>query len=214
MKRDWVETEDGTHTLRAANGEYYNDMQGGLCTAFSAFAQAGGLLVAGDRVQVLDVGFGLGLNATAAWATLRDIGAELMLTAIEPDADILDAFAEWPAPFSLRAPREDIGAALAGKRVPGLSVRLLPCGLEDAADRIAASYHAIFFDPWSPATQPALWQPDLLADLYRRLRPGGSLAARAYGSDPLAPLHAADLPAEAQCWPGGAGQSVRAKKPK
>ncbi|MEW5791931.1 MAG: MnmC family methyltransferase [Pseudomonadota bacterium] len=213
-QRDWVPTADGTVTLRAANGETYNDLEGGVHTAFSAFAYGASLLMAGERVSVLDIGFGLGVNAAAAWATLRDIGAQLVLTAIEPDTEILDCFGDWPAPFTLREPREDMAKAMRGQPVKNLEIRLIKQMLQEAGSAISAGYHAIFFDPWSPAVQPELWQPELLADLYKRLRPGGHLVARSHGTEPLAPFTAAGLDAELLRWPGGRAESVRVSKPK
>ncbi|MEK8090105.1 hypothetical protein [Thermithiobacillus plumbiphilus] len=214
MELDWIPTEDGTFTLRHASGETYNDPEGAVHTAFSAFAYGGGLLSAGERVRVLDIGFGLGLNATAAWATLRQIGAEMDLVAIEPDQEILDVFDAWPAPFSVREPREALGKALHGQQIKDLSVRMIRLPLDEALEQARAGYHAIFLDPWSAAVQPEMWEPARLEGLLERLLPGRSMVFRSYGDETFDALQAAGLPVERLDWPAGHGHSFRIQRSK
>ncbi len=141
-------------------------------------------LAALPEAQVVEVGFGLGLNFLVTLERFLLRGANLRYLAFEPDPvhpEILDRYyglvptlpqvqdairAAWEAPE---------GFAIAG---PGwsLEVRFVPF----QPGTLPASWaDAVYYDPFSPSANPDAWQKDLLAEARRGLRHGGVLVSYA-----------------------------------
>ena len=201
MSATWrrLRTEDGSPTLvHPVHGEACHGREGAWLQARQRYAAGCGLPArarAGDRVRLLDVGTGVGWNLAAALHAVASGGARLEAHTFELDRAPLEAsrdLAHSPglepeAARSLRA----VGAALAiALDAPGRPVPLVRGGVErgtvvlhlgDARDtlpQLAAEpvFDAVFLDPFSPAVAPELWAEPFVAQLARRLAPGGLLA--------------------------------------
>ncbi|MFN0114307.1 MAG: tRNA (5-methylaminomethyl-2-thiouridine)(34)-methyltransferase MnmD [Paracoccaceae bacterium] len=165
-------------------GDPYFSLQGGLAEARHVFLAGNGLptrLCSGFRVA--ETGFGTGLNLLALALAWEETGrpGRLAFTSFEahpmPPADMARAhaafpelgsvsselvarWAEGPCTFALR--RIDVTI------VEGDARATLPAW-QGRAD-------AWFLDGFSPARNPDLWTPALLADIARHTAPGGSFA--------------------------------------
>lgn len=212
---DWsvAETGDGSWTLvHPGHGEACHSRAGAWHEARERYARACRLARAGERasrggraVRLLDVGTGLGLNLAAALEALAPSGAPLLARTLELERSAVErTLAErprrpvppdvepwWGAVASaleqaLAAPAREVPLVVGGRSAG--SLRLL---LGDARATLPAlgepePFEAVFLDPFSPRADPALWEPAFLAEVARRLAPGGwlstytvSLAARA-----------------------------------
>lgn len=126
----------------------------------------------GAPLCVWDVGLGAGTNAVAALTAARDLGSarrrELVVSSFEIDlAPLRLALGDEPG-FPFLRPFASAAEMLTRDQrwsEAGLSWQLY---LGDAAPlwRNAPSADIIFFDPFSPASNPALWTPAS----FRRLR--------------------------------------------
>jgi len=141
------------------------------------------------RFTVLETGFGLGLNFLATWRAWREHaspGARLDYLAVEkhpPRSDDLDlvlrAFPElereakelvarWPwlmgGVYRLEFESGRVALSLAfGEALAGLR-------------SLTAEADAVYLDGFSPAKNPEMWSPELVAEVARRMRPGATLA--------------------------------------
>ncbi|MFK7753949.1 MAG: tRNA (5-methylaminomethyl-2-thiouridine)(34)-methyltransferase MnmD [Sedimentitalea sp.] len=133
-----------------------------------------------DGFHIAELGFGTGLNLLAsmqAW----DLPGRLFFTSFEafpmaaPDmARALDVFPDLAA---LAAPliamveagqtRADLGA---------VTVELIIGDARDTLPKWAGRADAWFLDGFSPAKNPELWQPDLMAEVARHTAQGGTAA--------------------------------------
>ena len=125
----------------------------------------------GPGFHIAELGFGTGLNFLAALAAFRAAGI--------PGTLHFTSFEAYPMP------REAQIRALA--RYPDLPVDAL-AGAEDAVltviegdarktlPRWQGTADAWFLDGFAPARNPELWEPELLAEVARHTRPGGTAA--------------------------------------
>lgn len=133
--------------------------------------------------HIAELGFGTGLNALAALAAWREVGCDgpLRFTSFErfpmAVADMSRALAVYPA---MRALAEPILAALAtgASRVdlPDISLDVVLGDARETLPDWPGLADAWFLDGFSPARNPELWEPALLAQVARHTVPGGTAA--------------------------------------
>ena len=162
----------------------YYSLENGLAESRHVFV-AGNDLPArfAPGFHIAELGFGTGLNLIAARAAWRAAGitGPLRFTSFEafpmPPADAMRALAAFPETEGYAA---DIAAALTDPAKPlmrpDLELRLVIGDARQTLRHWAARADAWFLDGFSPARNPELWQPDLMADLARHTGPGGSFA--------------------------------------
>ncbi|MGI3212267.1 tRNA (5-methylaminomethyl-2-thiouridine)(34)-methyltransferase MnmD [Roseovarius tibetensis] len=136
-----------------------------------------------DGFHIAELGFGTGLNLLAALAAWRAAGVSGRLH--------YTSFEAWPiAPADMRrahsrfAEIEPIATELApfwragATRIerPDLSFRLVTGDARHTLTHWHDMADAWFLDGFSPAKNPALWQPDLMAEVARHTCPGGTAA--------------------------------------
>ncbi|MCR9124636.1 MAG: tRNA (5-methylaminomethyl-2-thiouridine)(34)-methyltransferase MnmD [Rhodobacteraceae bacterium] len=163
----------------------YYSLENGLAETEHVFLAGNGLperLAPG--FEVAELGFGTGLNLLATWRAWDRAGrpAPLRFTSFEafpmaPDDMVraLAPFAELSA-HATRLAQVWTGAEGAVTLAPGLVLNLV---LGDARERLCdwdGAADAWYLDGFSPARNPELWQPDLMAEVARHTRPGGTAA--------------------------------------
>ncbi len=137
---------------------------------------------AGEFV-VWDVGLGAAANATAVLRATREIPGRLRLVSFEnttaPLAFALQHQTELPSLADYEAPLRALLASGQTRFRDGcqevewtLTVADFPAWLAAVAPTVAPPPpHAILFDPFSPAKNPAMWTLDVFTRLFRRLDP-------------------------------------------
>jgi len=200
MSTDWVPrpTDDGSWTLEAVElGEACHSLAGAWQQARERYARGCRLGERGrehalrERLALLDVGTGLGLNLAAALAELDGTRTALHALTLERSPEVIAAGCDlydrpelragpwepWHAPV-----RAALRRALAAPGTPvdlggrgTLTLRLGDARLTlEAAD--AGPFDAVFLDPFSPRRAPELWEEPFLAAIARRMAPGSWLA--------------------------------------
>ena len=129
--------------------------------------------------QIAELGFGTGLNAAAALRAWRDacVAGTLRFTSFElyplvPDA-VETALSKFP---DLSSEAHDVTRSLAGHVVPDLQLEVIAGDARDTLARWQGAADAWFLDGFSPAKNPELWEPQLLADIGRHTAPNGTFA--------------------------------------
>jgi tRNA U34 5-methylaminomethyl-2-thiouridine-forming methyltransferase MnmC len=135
-----------------------------------------------DGFHVAELGFGTGLNALVVWDAWVRSGQKgvLHFTSFEAypmsQADMARAHTAFPA-FDGR--RDALLAAWGGGGVYDLPQLRLEVIAGDARNTLPVwqgAADAWFLDGFSPAKNPELWQPDLMAEVAERTRKGGTCA--------------------------------------
>ncbi|WP_034384757.1 tRNA (5-methylaminomethyl-2-thiouridine)(34)-methyltransferase MnmD [Deinococcus sp. YIM 77859] len=213
---DIILTPDGSRTAFSLRfGEAYGSRHG-------AAAQARHVFLEGTQTQthpaprVLEVGFGLGVNFRVTLAHTAQRNAPLTYVAYEFD----------PAPPDLlRA----VGEGGEGAEHPAWAALLAAWGQQSPlvvrTEHVALTVHfadvrtaalpvgwatALYLDGFSPARNPEVWTPELLARLARALAPGGILATYSAAGHVRRTLAATGLKVEKRPGPPGKRECLRA----
>ena len=132
--------------------------------------------------HVAELGFGTGLNMLAlALACQGDCPGPVQFTSFEafPLAapDIARALGAFPEAFAVAGPF--LAAWANGERHFTLGALMVEVIIGDAREtlpRWRGAADAWFLDGFSPARNPELWSPDLMAEVARHTAPGGTFA--------------------------------------
>ncbi len=178
---DW---RDGTLPVSRRFDDPYFSLQDGLAETRHVFLAGNHLpnrLV--DGFHIAELGFGTGLNmlATAlAWAQTGRAG-RVHFTSFEafPLAapDIARALQAFPEVLPTAEPFLDQWAK--GQReiiLPSLTLTVIIGDARESLPEWQGRADAWFLDGFSPAKNPELWSPDLLAEVARHTNPGGTIA--------------------------------------
>ena len=176
------------------------------------------------RFQIAELGFGTGLNALAAAAEWRAAGRAGMLrhTAFEAHpmsaGDMARALRPWPelAPLA----RVLVEAWAAGERLialpgseGGVEIEVIEGDARETLPRWRGAAEAWFLDGFSPARNPELWEPALLAALVEISAPGATLSTYSAAVGPRATLAAAGFGVERAPGFGRKKHMTRARLP-
>jgi tRNA 5-methylaminomethyl-2-thiouridine biosynthesis bifunctional protein len=173
-------------------GDVYFSRDDGLAETRAVFLEGCGLPDAWrgrDRFTVAELGFGTALNIAALldlWRRTRPKGGRLHIFSVEgfplTAAEAARALGAWP---ELAAATEALianwPAATPGFHrvdLPGFDA-VLDVGVGDAAwalEQWSGSADAWFLDGFSPALNPGMWSPEVMALIAKRSAPGAHLA--------------------------------------
>lgn len=136
-----------------------------------------------DGFHIAELGFGTGLNLAAAlhlWRATRQAG-RLRYTGFEAFPMAADEMAKALAAFpELGAETTAMIAARAAGRwrveTADLCAEILPGDARESLPRWPGRVDAWFLDGFAPAKNPELWGVQLMAEVARHTRPGGSFA--------------------------------------
>jgi tRNA U34 5-methylaminomethyl-2-thiouridine-forming methyltransferase MnmC len=175
---------DGGVPVSTRFDDPYFSLAGGLEETRHVFLQGNDLPTRfGPGFQIAELGFGTGLNLIAALLDWRAAGRQDRLCytsfeafpmSAEEMARALDAFpAARPAAAPLLAQWAE------GRRVielPDLRVDVILGDARETLPRWPGQADAWFLDGFSPAKNPELWAPDLMAEVAAHTAPGGTFA--------------------------------------
>ncbi len=177
-----VTTDDGSHTLFNEHiGEHYHSTFGAIQESAHIFIQ-GALDEFRDkqsRVNILDIGFGTGLNAllTMLWADKNS--QQIHYHALEAYpisyeiAGSLNYFEKLHIDQDLFLKLHQ-AADLPFKISDNFTLEKEINTLENMSF-LKAKYDVVYFDTFSPDVQPELWTADVFQKLFRTMKEGGIL---------------------------------------
>ena len=198
-------TADGSLTFFSeAFGELFHSHTGARQEAemkFVAACQLAKKAPGGNRLQLLDICYGLGYNTAAALACIwrANPQCQVKLIALELEASVpAQAIAEnllnpWPQPIPQLLQQLSLSHHL---ETEGFSGQFY---LGDARQHIQKisqrdfKADAIFLDPFSPPKCPQLWTVDFLSQVSQCLKPSGILATYSCAASVRAALGLAGL---------------------
>jgi len=180
MNRQLILTEDGSHSLYVPElDEQYHSIHGAIQESEHVFIQSGLALCQKEEINILELGFGTGLNALLALIyadknnrKITCISSEKYpLTASEYEllnyANKIDPFYN-EAFMQLHKCRwnkeEYIGEQFSLLKINGdfRAIELAPLPLFDL----------VFFDAFAPNKQPDLWNEDVYSKIYNHCNSG------------------------------------------
>lgn len=223
MKREFLTTGDGSVTIRIPEwDEQYHSKHGAIAEAEHVFIAMGlhHLLDSVDykEINVMEVGFGTGLNAFLTFLDSGNLGVTINYTGIEAYPVTISEIEKLNYPELLNASESDflkfhespweISSEINSKFAL-LKRKQLFSEIEDIDQ-----YHLIYFDAFGARVQPELWTEAIFKKMYDALKPGGILVT--YSSKGSVRRAMLEVGFEVERLPGPPGkrQMLRAVKTK
>ncbi len=168
-----------------------------------------------DRpTEVLELGFGTGLNALLTWREAEKTGRSIAYTSIEPFPLLLDEalllnYAEADEREGFLRMHAETNGELALSNLFRLRRRLAEYPAHPSENQ---HYHVMYYDAFGPATQPELWTPECFAKAFEALVEGGVLVTYCAKGQVRRDLVVAGFDVERLPGPPGKREMLRAWK--
>ena len=206
-----ISTADGSHTLRSKQlGECYHSTNGALQESEHVFISSGFKAVEKDGINILEVGFGSGLNAMLTHIEAERRGKTVYYEAVErypisvKDAGGLN-YSQLLSVDNEKyfLPLHRAQWATSVKLSPFFTLRKEQVDLLSYTPGIA-SFDLIYFDAFAPDTQPELWSEAIFAKLYEHMAAGAMLLT--YSAKGMVKQHLRSVGLKVERLPGAAGK--------
>ena len=186
MKRSLVISDDGSHTLKVEElNEHYHSTYGALGESMHVFIRAGlyhKLEEMPCRLNVLELGYGTGLNALLTVTSIYHLNLKINYAAIEPYPLEQEILSRLNYPEMIDHPEasmlfDKLHAADWGKSVEikaGFSLHKIEARFEDLS-LDDTRFDLVYFDAFGPDVQPELWTGEVFMKIAETTSPGGIL---------------------------------------
>jgi len=181
MKREFRVTEDGSHTLYLPElDEPYHSIHGAIQESLHVFLGQGFLTLDKPSVNILEIGFGTGLNALLTLAEAKRRSIEVQYHAIEKyplDYEEyshlnFETFIDGISPGSLMK-LHDAPWEKAARITENFTL------IKELSDIRAMNpkgpFDLVYFDAFAPQKQAHLWTEQIFSSIFKALEPGGIL---------------------------------------
>jgi len=173
-------TDDGSKTIYSETyKETYHSVNGAVTESMHVFINAGFRFCSQNPIKILEIGFGTGLNAllTLREAKIKAVMVEyqsLELFPLEKSwIQKLDYSVELSTDLSIFSALHETPWGRNIEIIPGFQLYKMNADLVkfDFFDH----YNLIYFDAFSPETQPELWTFDIFKKIFEHMKEGGIL---------------------------------------
>lgn len=216
-------TEDGSHTLfvREIN-EHYHSVHGAISESRHVFIEAGfnHIVVQNPKINLLEVGFGTGLNALLTCLAAQNMNVQVNYVGVEayPLTEELIAGLNYSMMIHETEVEEIYRKIHAANWVyPSyITERFLLNKIESKIEDISLAnnmFHLIYFDAFAPDVQPELWSDAVFNKLFACLAPGGILVTYSSKGTVKQALRSAGFIVERLPGAKGKRHMLRARKP-
>ena len=210
LKSKIVITDDGSKTVYSERfGEHYHSTFGAVNESNHVFIEAGYSAVAANPVSVLEIGFGTGLNA---WLTLQQTSKLNRHTFYETvelypiDNATISELLDNKVFRSLHAaPWEQPVEITSDFTIYKRKSNLLQTSF-------ISKFDVVYFDAFSPAVQPEMWNFDIFAGIYEMMNHGAVLTTYCAKGEVRRTMQSAGFTTERLPGPVGKREMLRAKK--
>jgi tRNA U34 5-methylaminomethyl-2-thiouridine-forming methyltransferase MnmC len=185
VKPELIITGDGSNTLYVPElDEHYHSTFGAINESLLVFIESGfqKAVKSFDEIQVLEIGFGTGLNALLTWMEAERIPIKVNYVAIEPyplDEKIWSVL-NYPDCFCTFSYREiycrlhEMDWERDERISPFFSICKIRSRLEDYLPE-PDKFNLVYFDAFGPDVQPELWTEEIFRKIFLSMKNKGIL---------------------------------------
>ena len=182
-----VQTQDGSYTFyHPEYKQYFHSVAGAFTESWKKYLLPCDIprkVANGEKIRILEVGFGLGCNVTALAECVRKDGKNsggISITSLEIDPKVVDAalyLPEHPAKEILFSLQKD-----SIYKEKGFEAKIIFTDARKFFRENTEKFDMIFLDGFSPDHNPELWTIDIVKKMREILSPSGMIATycRAY----------------------------------
>ncbi|NAY90325.1 tRNA (5-methylaminomethyl-2-thiouridine)(34)-methyltransferase MnmD [Muricauda sp. JGD-17] len=182
MKRRIIETGDGSKTIQIEDwGEQYHSKHGAVQEAYHVFIEHGLCLFHKTEVNLLEIGFGTGLNALITLLESEQLELTINYRGVEafPVSQAEVIALDYGKHFRAKdcetvlkkmhdAPWEE-----SVQLTDTFILQKQKKDFKDVTDKNL--FNLIYFDAFGPRVQPELWTEEIFMKMYRSLQKNGTL---------------------------------------
>ena len=167
-------TEDGSHTLIVPElNEHYHSVHGAINESKHIFIEAGlrYSLQKKEKINILEIGFGTGLNALLTFIELLKLNIPCEYTSIEAFPLEEKIFSQLNYPKLLGVQDEiflSLHKAEWNKRVnisDNFELHKIHCKAQDM-ELTEGKYDVVYFDAFAPDIQPEVWSEEVFRNIF------------------------------------------------
>lgn len=217
-----IVTQDGSHSLFSERfGEQYHSKYGAIRESRHVFIESGLFykLASADKLNILEIGFGSGLNAFMTYIETLQRPKHIYYETIEAYPLPLSEAKKLNFPEQLKAV-EHQQAFLQMHELPwdepfDLSEKFTfkkSLKLFEDINEHGLLFDLIYFDAFAPGTQPELWENPVLSRICAKLSTGGVLVTYSAKGSVKRNLKSLGLTVENLPGPPGKREMIRATK--
>jgi tRNA U34 5-methylaminomethyl-2-thiouridine-forming methyltransferase MnmC len=182
MKRKIVKTADGSSTISVPElNEHYHSVNGAIAEANHVYINAGYKNVEKDKISILEIGFGTGLNSLLTLIQSVDDRKYIFYQGVEAYPVSLEELSALNYLEELKADEYEEKYKLMHTSPWDEKVEIAEnfvllkekksfTEIEDIE-----KFDLIYFDAFGPDVQPDLWTEDIFKKMYDSLKPNGIL---------------------------------------
>jgi len=178
MKTELLITEDGSHTLFVPEiDECYHSSHGAIQESRHIFIEAGLKKCFKKEINILEIGFGTGLNAFLALIEGERAGKKINYTAIEKYPVKLEKIQALNYVNQIDTNKKMFFENLHNSAweaeveiIPNFSLIKIECDF--TSYKFDSQYDVIFFDAFSPEKQAEMWTEEQFLKIYTHCNPG------------------------------------------
>lgn len=213
-----VITSDGSHTIYIPEmNEHYHSVHGAIQESDHIFINNGLRTLSGNKISILEIGFGTGLNALLTLLELKDTDKTISYTSIEkyPLTSIITErlnYGDLIGDDSVKIFNElhscpwnkfvQITRNFSLKKVSGDLTVMVPEG----------KYNLVYFDAFGPDKQPEMWSKEIFSGISAVTQPEGVLVTYSAKGEVKRNLRANGFKVKLLPGPPGKRQMIRAIK--
>lgn len=168
MKQQLVKTTDGSHTIYVPElDEHYHSVHGALQESYHIFLKAGYNFCKADPLNILEVGFGTGLNAFLTAIECNKDNKKVIYTTVEKyplEDEIVKQLNYLSLPgLGEKELFEKIHSSVWGIRYEiseTFAIHKIKADLTSI--ELSGSYDLIYFDAFGPDKQPEMWSREMI----------------------------------------------------
>ena len=222
LKKEIVKTRDGSNTIFVPEfDETYHSTHGAIQESLHVFIRSGlKFKTELNDINVLEVGFGTGLNALLSFVDSEDTNRNIKYTSLEA----------YPLQWDLVSKLNYIDIIFNGKYSeiykkihtcdwesfyelsPYFTLRKQNVKLQNIL--FDNEFDIIYYDAFAPRVQPELWTEQIFTSMYKALKPGGILVTYCAKGSVKRALRYVGFELQSIPGPPGKREMSRAIKPK
>lgn len=212
-----ITTSDGSHSLYNTElDEHYHSVHGAIQESMHVFIQAGlRSLPSIGNINILEIGFGTGLNAFLTFLESRGFPGVISYTAIEPFPLGTDIVSSLNYAALLDADEKHVLEKMhsaehgAGEKYhERFNFIKVHDRIQDAV--LNEHYDLVYFDAFGPRVQPEMWSSDVFWKLHSMMKDGAMLVTYCAKGEVKRTLKGAGFRVETLPGPPGKREMVRA----
>ena len=220
MERKIITTSDGSKTIHLPDwNESYHSKHGALQEALHVFIYSGLQTIQLERLNILEVGFGSGLNAILTLMTAEERNITVNYTGLEAfplseeefkalnykDLEIISSYSKQLQAMFEAPWEEEVSIQ------PNFFLKKQEVLLEEYLP-VENSFNLVYFDAFGPRVQPNLWSFEVLSKLYKALDKNGVFVTYCAKGQVRRDLISLGFEVEKIPGPPGKREMLRAKK--